>query len=204
MFSEQVIHSHVSKAKQYKRFYMRNFPYTLPIQPFPNPCLGSHLYELLEYILKKYLFIYLAALGLNCSMWDLQSSLQHTGLFSCSMWDLFPWLGLEPGPPASWVQSLSQWTTREVPWIHFWCFFMQVEANSSIYFYFFLFQIQWRRKWQPTPVFFFFSLIFISWRLSTLQYCSGFCHTLTWISHGFTCVPHPYSPSRLPPHTHLR
>ena len=35
----------------------------------------------------------------------------------------------------------------------------------------------------------FFSFIFISWRLVTLQYCSGFCHTLTWISHGFTCVP---------------
>ena len=30
----------------------------------------------------------------------------------------------------------------------------------------------------------------ISWRLITLQYCSGFCHTWTWISHGFTCVPH--------------
>ena len=26
---------------------------------------------------------------------------------------------------------------------------------------------------------FVFSLIFISWRLITLQYCSGFCHTLT-------------------------
>ena len=26
---------------------------------------------------------------------------------------------------------------------------------------------------------FLFSLIFISWRLITLQYCSGFCHTLT-------------------------
>ena len=42
--------------------------------------------------------------------------------------------------------------------------------------------------------FFFFStfpFIFISWRLITLQYCSGFCHTLTLISHGFTCVPHP-------------
>ena len=25
----------------------------------------------------------------------------------------------------------------------------------------------------------------------TLQYCSGFCHTLTWISHGFTCVSYP-------------
>ena len=41
---------------------------------------------------------------------------------------------------------------------------------------------------------FFFSFIFISWRLIALQYCSGFCHTLTWISHGFTCIPHPYPP----------
>ena len=46
----------------------------------------------------------------------------------------------------------------------------------------------------------FFSFIFIIWRLITLQYCSGFCHTLTWISHGFTCVPHPNPPSRLPLH----
>ena len=28
-------------------------------------------------------------------------------------------------------------------------------------------------------IFFFFSFIFISWRLITLQYCSGFCHTWT-------------------------
>ena len=27
----------------------------------------------------------------------------------------------------------------------------------------------------------------IRWRLITLQYCDGFCHTWTWISHGFTC-----------------
>ena len=47
-------------------------------------------------------------------------------------------------------------------------------------------------------LFFSFSFIFISWRLITLQYCSGFCHTLTWISRGFTCVPHPDSPSHLP------
>ena len=46
--------------------------------------------------------------------------------------------------------------------------------------------------------FFFFPFIFTSWRLITLHYCSGFCHTLTWISHGFTCVPHPE-----PPHTSL-
>ena len=46
--------------------------------------------------------------------------------------------------------------------------------------------------------FLFFPFIFISWRLTTLQYCSGFCHTLTWISHGFTCIPHPDPPSHLP------
>ena len=48
--------------------------------------------------------------------------------------------------------------------------------------------------------FIFFPIIFISWRLITLQYCCGFSHTLTWISHGFTCVPHPETPSQLPPH----
>ena len=39
-----------------------------------------------------------------------------------------------------------------------------------------------------------------NWRLITLQYCSGFCHTLTWISHGCTCVLHPEHPSHHPPH----
>ena len=42
--------------------------------------------------------------------------------------------------------------------------------------------------------------IYLNWRLIMLQYCSGFCHTLTWISHGCTCVPHPEPPSHLPPH----
>ena len=46
--------------------------------------------------------------------------------------------------------------------------------------------------------FYLFSFIFICWRLITLQYCSGFCHTLTWISHGFTCIPHPDPLSCLP------
>ena len=49
-------------------------------------------------------------------------------------------------------------------------------------------------------VFFKNSLIKFNWRLITLQYCGGFCHTLTWISHGCTCVPHPELPSHLPPH----
>ena len=36
--------------------------------------------------------------------------------------------------------------------------------------------------------------IYFNWRLITLQYSGGFCHTLTWISHGCTCVPHPNPP----------
>ena len=48
--------------------------------------------------------------------------------------------------------------------------------------------------------FFFCKLIYFNWRLTTLQYCSGFCHTFTRISHGCTCVPHPEHPSHLPPH----
>ena len=42
---------------------------------------------------------------------------------------------------------------------------------------------------------FIYLFIFISWRLITLQYCSGFCHTLTWINHGYTCIPHSDPPS---------
>ena len=43
-----------------------------------------------------------------------------------------------------------------------------------------------------------FIYFFISWRLITLQHCSCFCHTLTRISHGYTCIPHPDPPSHLP------
>ena len=52
-------------------------------------------------------------------------------------------------------------------------------------------------------LFFFFlvfkKFIYFNLRLITVQYCSGFCHTLTWIIHGCTCVPHPKPPFHLPP-----
>ena len=47
---------------------------------------------------------------------------------------------------------------------------------------------------------FFLKFINFSWRLITLQYCSGFCHTSIWTNHGYTCVPHPEPPSHIPPH----
>ena len=41
-------------------------------------------------------------------------------------------------------------------------------------------------------------LKFIYWFYFTILY--WFCHTLTWILHGCTCVPHPEHPPHLPPH----
>ena len=43
--------------------------------------------------------------------------------------------------------------------------------------------------WHHIDSFFFFFFI-----------CGGFCHTLKWNSHGFTCVPHSNPPSHLPLH----
>ena len=46
-----------------------------------------------------------------------------------------------------------------------------------------------------------FLINLFNWRLITLQYWGGFCHTLTWISHGCTCVPQSWTPpSHLLPH----
>ena len=50
-------------------------------------------------------FIYLAVLVLVASC----------GIFNWGMWDLIPQPGMELGPPALGVRSLSHWTTREVP-----------------------------------------------------------------------------------------
>ena len=41
-----------------------------------------------------------------------------------------------------------------------------------------------------------------NWKLITLQYCGGFCHAFTWISHGCTCVHHPEHPVPPPSPSH--
>ena len=55
-------------------------------------------------------------------------------------------------------------------------------------------------NWTTTFIYLFFPFIFISWGLITSQHFSGFCHTLTWISHGVTCIPRPDPASHLPLH----
>ena len=82
--------------------------------------------------------------------------------------------------------------------------------NSSINYFMYFVEKQYNRvisstcfgtiHYRISVLFSFFLFIFISCKLITLQYCSVFCLTLTWISHGFTCIPHPNPPSHLPLH----
>ena len=45
----------------------------------------------------------------------------------------------------------------------------------------------------------FLRIYLFDWRVITLQYCDGFCHTSVWISHRYTRVPpNPEPPSLLP------
>ena len=46
----------------------------------------------------------------------------------------------------------------------------------------------------------FFKKIYFNWKLITLQYCGGFCHTFTLISYGCTSVPPPDPSYHLPPY----
>ena len=56
------------------------------------------------------------------------------------------------------------------------------------------------RCWLHWFVDWIFKINLFNWRLITLQYCGGFCHTLTWSSHWYTCVHHLEPPSHLLPH----
>ena len=58
---------------------------------------------------------------------------------------------------------------------------------KTLYHLFFCFCFFW---WKTGFIY----LFFIGWRLITSQYCSGFCHTLTSISHGYTRIPIPIPP----------
>ena len=51
-----------------------------------------------------------------------------------------------------------------------------------------------------TVCYFFFFLVVPLYFYLFFFICGGFCHTLKWNSHGFTCVPHPNPPSHLPLH----
>ena len=57
------------------------------------------------------------------------------------------------------------------------------------------------RKWVNLK--YIFKLLIFDWRIIALQYCVGFCHIATWISHTYTHGPPLEPPSHLPPHPTL-
>ena len=52
------------------------------------------------------------------------------------------------------------------------------------------------------PFSLFKKIIYFNWRILYLQYCGGFCHTLTWITHGYTCVSPSWTPLWPPSPSH--
>ena len=62
-------------------------------------------------------------------------------------------------------------------------------SMHSELFFFLIFQI-WLYFLFP-----FLKLIYFNWRIITLQYCDGLCHTSTWIGHRHIRVPSPLNPS---------
>ena len=99
------------------------------------------------------------------------------------------------------TQTHVHWVSDAIQWSHpLWSPSppaFNVSQHQGLFFSFFHVGKHWFCGNFIFYLFIFFLFIFINWRLITLQYCSGFCHTLTWISHGVTCVPHPNPP---PPH----
>ena len=70
------------------------------------------------------------------------------------------------------------------------------ELQRALKFWVFYTTIFWNKK---IFLIYFFNLSFIYLFYFTILY--WFCHTLTWIHHGCTCVPHPEPSSLLPPHS---
>ena len=72
------------------------------------------LYLTVIYVAFLFLFLFIYV------FWLRQSKLRHVGsLVAARMRDLVPRPGMEPRPPALGAQSLSHWTIREVPPLHF-------------------------------------------------------------------------------------
>ena len=83
------------------------------------------------------IFIFICLFRLNCGMQGLWSSLQHSGSFIAAFELLVGSSSMtrgriKPRPRALGVQSLSQWTTREVPGCFFWSFLYPDTEYSNL------------------------------------------------------------------------
>ena len=136
--AEHLILSLIAKCNHFSDFYFPHWfqlkprqildflPPFLLVEKMPTPrgvqISLCHMERSGRLFLFSLIFIYTAVRSLSHGTQDLWSSLQHAGSFSCGrwtlscgMWDLVPGSEIELRLPALGVQSLSHWTTREVP-----------------------------------------------------------------------------------------
>ena len=123
----QSLHRHtqfigyVSLKNSNTRFFY--FAHRYPTSPAP-----SFLHWIVFTVKKKISWAYLCGCILDSIQicWSIYPPANTTGLkniylfvlgLSCGIWELVPWPGIKPRPPALGAQSLSHWTTREVPTI---------------------------------------------------------------------------------------
>ena len=103
-------------------------PALVYVSPRLNYLPKFYLLILRDFFLKIYFFRLSWVLVVACRIFSVAACkifICNTPTLSYSMWDLIPPPGIEPGPPALGVGSLSHWTTREVPvsgdfWRTYW------------------------------------------------------------------------------------
>ena len=102
--------------------------------------------------------------------------------------------GIEPGSPLLQAGDLIILTAVWYPivWLYHNLFIYWFFSWLKIFGFFSNFLLLWFFFFYVSSKVFFLLLLFFN--------CSGFCHTLKWISHGFTCIPHLDPPSHLPLH----
>ena len=105
--------------------------------------------------------------------------------FAASVWTSIECLTLKSLATSSVV-------VRESVWIFpsFGCCQLPIVDPTPLIIFFLIFSFTW--------ILFHFLKIYFHWRVITLQYRGGFCHTSTWSSHGCTCVPPSWTSLPLP------
>ena len=85
------------------------------------------------------------------------------------------------------------WASFHISLGHLYVFLEKYLSRSSPHFLtgFFLSWAAWAVYifWRLIPCHFHLFKVHFNWRIIALQYCVGFCHTSTWISHRYIYVP---------------
>ena len=79
----------------------------------PNNYPPPNFFKIFIYLFTWLCWVLVVACGIFTVACGIFSCIMRT--LSCGTWDLVPWPGMEPGALVLGAQSLSHWTTREVP-----------------------------------------------------------------------------------------